>query len=193
MLKIISGEYRSRQLHTPPDESITRPYAHRVKESVFNLLRGWFEDANVLDLFAGVGTMGLETASRGAKQVLMVEQNRTIFQLLEKNIELLGCGDRATAMMGDALGQTCLLRAPRPVDLVFVDPPYAMMLQQESQDRVLQQVKHVRALMGDSGFLVLRSPISPDGPQWEIPGFDGPEVHRHGKDMFVLLYAPAAS
>ena len=47
----------------------TRPYAHRVKESVFNILRGHVQDARVLDLFAGVGTMGLEAISRGAAEV----------------------------------------------------------------------------------------------------------------------------
>lgn len=192
MLKIIGGEYRSRQLMTPPDDAVTRPYSQRVKESVFNLLRGWFEDANVLDLFAGVGTMGLEAVSRGAKQVLMVEQDRKIYAMLEKNIASLGCSDRAFAMMGDALGQTCLLRAPRPLDIVFVDPPYAMMQRPEMLKRVMEQIRRVRELMADQGFLVLRSPFEPEGPQWTVEGFDGPEVHSHGKDMRVLLYAPAS-
>ena len=66
MIKIIGGEYRSRKLLTPENESVSRPYGSRVKESLFNLLRGWFEGATVIDLFAGVGTMGLECASRGA-------------------------------------------------------------------------------------------------------------------------------
>ena len=191
MLKIIGGEFRSRQLMTPPDEAVTRPYSQRVKESVFNLLRGWFDDANVLDLFAGVGTMGLEAVSRGARQVLLVEQDRKIFTMLESNIAALGCGDRATAMHGDALGQTCLLRAPQPVDVVFVDPPYAMMQRDDSRTRVLEQVRRTGEIMADKGFLVLRSPLQPEGPEWDIEGFDGPEEHRHGKDMWVLLYAPA--
>src|SRR5690606_7638589 len=100
---------------SPEGGDVTRPYVDRVKESVFNLLRGWFDEANVLDLFAGVGTMGLEAVSRGAANVLLVEQNRKVFKLLEENIRQLGCGDRAVAMLGDALGSICLLRAPRPV------------------------------------------------------------------------------
>lgn len=191
MLKIISGEYRSRQLATPPDEAITRPYSRRVKESIFNLLRGWFEDANVLDLFAGVGTMGLEAVSRGAKQVLLVEQDRHIFKLLEQNIATLGCGDRAIGMMGDALGQTSLLRAPQPVDIAFVDPPYALMLRPESRQRVIEQIRRLREIMNGRGFVVLRSPIEPDGQEWVIEGFDGPETHRYTKEMWVLLYAPS--
>lgn len=192
MLKIIAGQYRSRRLLTPPDDEVTRPYAQRVKESVFNLLRGWFENANVLDLFAGVGTMGLEAVSRGAKQVLMVEQDRKIYQLLQENIKQLQCTDRATAMHGDALGQTALFRAPQPVDVAFIDPPYAMMQETSARRRVLEQLRRLRQIMADKSFLVLRSPIPPEGPEWTIEGFDGPEVHQHGKKMWVLLYAPTA-
>src|SRR5262245_15938357 len=78
MLKIIAGEFRSRKLLTPDDGSVSRPYGARVKESIFNLLRGWFEGATVIDLFAGVGTMGLEAVSRGAARVFMVERDRHI-------------------------------------------------------------------------------------------------------------------
>lgn len=78
MLQISGGEYRSRRLTSPPDAEVSRPYARRAREAVFNLLRGWFEDARVLDLFAGVGTMGLEAASRGAAAVVMVERDKPI-------------------------------------------------------------------------------------------------------------------
>ena len=103
MLKIIGGEYRSRIIESPPDEAGQRPYLARIRESVFNLLRGWFEDARVLDLFAGVGTVGLEAVSRGAKTVLMVEKSPRTYKRLVANIEALGCGDRAIPMLGDAL------------------------------------------------------------------------------------------
>jgi 16S rRNA (guanine(966)-N(2))-methyltransferase RsmD len=193
MLKILAGEYRSRRLAAPPDGDVTRPYLARVRESVFSLLRGWFEDASVLDLFAGVGTVGLEAISRGARRVVMVEQNRMIFDLLTKNIETLGCGDRAVAVPGDALGSAGLMRAEPPVDLVFIDPPYAMMKDEATRGRVLAQAARCRSLMGDSGFLVLRSPIGPAAADVAIEGFDGPETHRYGHDQWVLLYAPASS
>src|SRR5947207_15753430 len=86
MLKITAGEFRSRILLSPKDDASSRPYASRVKESVFNLLRGWFEGATVLDLFAGVGTVGLEAVSRGASNVFMMERNGEILRLLQQNI-----------------------------------------------------------------------------------------------------------
>lgn len=191
MLKIISGQYKSRVLKTPPDSQITRPYTQRVRESVFNLLRGWFEDASVLDLFAGVGSMGLEAVSRGARTVLLVERNQKIADMLQANIDELGCSDRARILPGDALAQTCLLRAERPVDVIFVDPPYEMMKGEESRTRVLEQVSRCREIMGDEGFVVLRSPLGPNRIDLTIPGFHGPEEHTYGKEMSVLLYAPA--
>jgi 16S rRNA (guanine(966)-N(2))-methyltransferase RsmD len=191
MLKIIAGEYRSRRLHAPQDDAITRPNSSRVKESVFNLLRGWFDGTTVIDLFAGVVTMGLEAASRGAAYVLMVERDRQVFDLLQSNIKTLQCGDRATAVNADALSLTWLPRAPQPVDLIFVDPPYRMMEDEDLRRRILDMIARCRPLMGDKGFVVLRSPIDSVGADFSMLGFAGPEVHRYSHEMHVMLYAPA--
>jgi len=191
LLKIIGGEYGSRQLYTPPDKKHTRPYSGRVREAVFNLLRGWFEDANVVDLFAGVGSMGLEAVSRGAAHVLLVEHDRQIFKLLKENIKTLNCAERAHAIMGDALGTACLHVAPRPVHIMFVDPPYDMIRQSGGRKRVFAQIKRAREVLDPHGFVVLRTPLGPsDDEPMTIEAFDGPEVHQYGKDMFVLLYQP---
>jgi len=190
MVRIIAGEFRSRTLLTVPHDEATRPFLSRVKESVFSMLHEWFEEARVLDLFAGVGTVGLEAVSRGASAVLMVEKSPRTCQVLKKNIEQLGCGDRARALLGDALGRTCLLEAPRPVDLVFVDPPYAMMQEPRSRQRILDHAGQCREIMADKGFVILRSPIGPEDTELVIPGFNGPEPHRYRKDMWVLLYEP---
>lgn len=190
MLKIIGGEFRSRRLLSPPDGEVTRPYPHRVKESIFNLLGQWFDGARVLDLFAGVGTVGLEAVSWGADLVLMVERDRKIYRMLQQNIETLGCGDRAIAMQGDALGAACLARASRPVDLVFVDPPYPMMKDQGQRQRIIQQIVQCRSIMAEKGFVVLRSPWGPDTIELEIEGFIGPEEHDYGGGMWVMLYEP---
>ncbi len=151
------------------------------------MLHEWFDGARVLDLFAGVGTVGLEAVSRGASEVLMVEKSPRTYRVLRENIEMLGCGGRARALQGDALGSAVLAAAPQPTDLVFMDPPYAMMQDPAGRKRVLDQAARCRQVMADRGFLVLRSPVEL-GP---IEGFDGPEVHRYRKDMVVLLYAPA--
>jgi 16S rRNA (guanine(966)-N(2))-methyltransferase RsmD len=191
MLKIIAGEYRSRVLASPEDARTSRPYSGRVKESVFNLLRGWFEEgATALDLFAGVGTMGLEAISRGASRVTLIERDRAIVRLLEQNIAALGCEDRATVVAADALSPAALLKAPSPVDVIFVDPPYELMQQPKSRKRVLEQVARCRSIMGEKGFIVLRSPVSSSEVDLHVEGFDGPEEHLYGHEMHVMLYAP---
>ncbi len=193
MLRIIAGEFRSRRLLGPAEEEGSRPYPDRVKESVFNQLGEAVENARVLDLFAGVGTVGLEAVSRGAAAVLMVERSRDTFGRLERNIAALGCGDRATAMHGDALAQTCLLAAPRPVDLLFVDPAYRMIRDSQSRQRLIDQVSRCRKIMAETGLVVLRSPLGPEDADLSLPGFLGPEAHRYGPKMWVLFYEPDAS
>lgn len=190
MLKIISGEYRSRQLLTPDGEDRTRPMTARVKESVFAMLHGWFKDARVLDLFAGVGTVGIECASRGAKEVVCIERDRDVFRYLEHNIATLKCGDRVAAVQADALGPTALARSPKPVDLVFMDPPYALMTDEATRKIVLAQAARTRALFAPKGFLILRTPVDLDEAERTLPGFAGPESHQYKDDMWVYLYMP---
>lgn len=190
MLKIISGEYRSRILLTPSGEDRTRPMTARVKESVFAMLQGWFKGARVLDLFAGVGTVGLECASRGASEVVMVERDREVFRYLEHNIETLKCGDRVIAIQADALGPTALARSPKPVDLVFMDPPYALMVDPATRKLVMAQAARTLSLFAPKGFLVLRTPVDLDEEERKIPGFKGPESHQYKDDMWVYLYMP---
>lgn len=190
MVKIISGDFRSRILLSPEGEDVTRPMTARVKESVFAMLQGWFKGARVLDLFAGIGTVGLECASRGASEVVMVERDRDVFRYLEHNVKTLGCADRVTPLQADALGPTALARSPKPVDLVFMDPPYALMVEPATRKLVLAQAARTRALFAPKGFLVLRTPVDLDPPERAIPGFIGPEVHQYKDDMFVYLYMP---
>lgn len=192
MLRIIAGDFRSRRLVAPSDAETTRPWTQRGRESIFNVLRGHYEGANVVDLFAGVGTIGLEMVSRGAARVLLVEQDRRIFSMLEQNVERLGCADRADLLCGDALGAVALLRAARPINLLFIDPPYAMMADEGLRARVLTQIRQAIALLASTAFVVLRTPLDPGRTTHAIMGLDGPEIYSQGRGHFVCLYAPSS-
>lgn len=189
MLKIQSGEFRSRALQIPEGVE-TRPMGSRPKAAIFNLLRGWFEGANVLDLYAGVGTMGLEAASLGAKRVVCVEQNRYIGDFLRANILTLGCGDRVQAIQTDALGLGTIAAAPKPVDIVFIDPPFEEMRSSEQRRAMLDRVGALRSVVADRAFIVLRSPDHLADEDFSVPGFVGPEHHDYGTEQHILLYAP---
>lgn len=157
-MRIISGEFRRRQLISPKDASTTRPIPDRVKESIFSILRGHFEGARILDAFAGSGSIGLEALSRGGSYVLFVERDKAAANLLERNIEMLGCGDRCEVLRADAIGPATLARCPRPLDLAFFDPPYPLVEDPASWDRIRGQIGRVADLLTPIGFVCVRTP-----------------------------------
>lgn len=169
-MRIIAGEFRRRRLLSPPEGSTTRPIPDRVKESLFGILRGNVEGAAVLDVFAGTGAIGLEAISRGAARCVFVERDKRVAETLRRNIETLGCGDRCEVVVGDALGISILARSPRPVDLIFFDPPYSMVEDATpggGWERVRAQFSRLVDLLSGQGFAVLRTPWPfrhPDDP-----------------------------
>ena len=121
-LRIIGGEWRGRKLSFPALNGL-RPTADRVRETLFNWLQMDVPGARCLDLFAGSGALGLEALSRGAAQVMMVEQNRLAVEQIRQHLNTLGC-DKARVQQTDALQ---FLQGPASrYDVVFLDPPYAL-------------------------------------------------------------------
>ena len=88
-MRIIAGKLRGRKLSVPAGRKV-RPTGQRMKESMFSALGDACNGANVLDLFAGSGALGLEALSRGAANVTFVEESRTVIHTLKGNITLLG-------------------------------------------------------------------------------------------------------
>lgn len=128
MTRIISGFAGSRELKVP--KAGTRPTSDRVREAIFSALeaRDVVEDAQVLDLYAGTGALGLEALSRGARHVTMVEKNPQAGALLRTNADLIRSAGKLSpestrvviAGVNSFLGQSGLTR----FDVVFLDPPY---------------------------------------------------------------------
>ena len=87
MISIIAGKYKGRKLHDLKNLHV-RPTQAKVRKSVFQILEP-FDGLEVLDLYAGVGTLGIEAISRGASRVVFVEKNRRVFKVLQKNLQLL--------------------------------------------------------------------------------------------------------
>ena len=120
VLRIIGGTWRSRRLTFPGREGL-RPTPDRVRVTLFNWLQPWLPGAACLDLFAGSGALGLESLSRGAGQVLLVEKDAIAASALRNNLSLLGARG-AEVLQADA---RVFLQGPaRPFDIVFLDPPY---------------------------------------------------------------------
>lgn len=161
-LRIIGGAWRSRRLSFP-DRVGLRPTPDRVRETVFNWLAPYLSGAHCLDLFAGSGALGFEALSRGAAQVIFVEQDRDACAAIETNVALLGT-PAARVVQAEAL--TYLSGAPHPVDIVFLDPPYASALL-EPASRLLQD----RGWLKPHSFIYLESPAAQSPslpPHWEL-------------------------
>ena len=119
--RIIAGEWRRRKLTFPPLPGI-RPSPDRVRETLFNWLRDSLPGARCLDLFAGSGALGLEALSRGAAEVVFVDQERAALDAVKGHLAVFKAAGGKTAQ-ADALAW---LTAPAaaPFDIVFLDPPF---------------------------------------------------------------------
>ncbi|MDL1897711.1 16S rRNA (guanine(966)-N(2))-methyltransferase RsmD [Anaerolineae bacterium CFX7] len=119
-MRVISGAARGRQLKSPPDS--TRPITDRVKENLFNILGTDVIDANVLDLFAGAGSVGIEALSRGAKHATFVEFNDGALKTIRANLQLTKLTNKATVQSANVYRY--LKKPPQvPFDLIYVAPP----------------------------------------------------------------------
>ncbi len=123
-MRIISGEFRGRSIKTPSPK-FTRPTTDRVKESLFNYLTNFldFENIKVCDIYAGSGSLGLESLSRGAGKAHFVEKNFQVLNVLKQNISLCKAEERTRIFKMSAV-KFSALSEHFTYDLIFADPPF---------------------------------------------------------------------
>lgn len=123
-MRIISGIYKGRFINVPKSEHI-RPTTDRVRETLFNLLNNKidFDEIDVLDIYSGSGSLGLECISRGAKSATFIERNFQIYKNLLENINSLGADEFCKVIRTEAI--TFSKRKPEiKYDLILADPPF---------------------------------------------------------------------
>jgi len=120
-LRIVAGKWRSRLLPVA-DEPGLRPTSERIRETLFNWLASTIEGSRCLDLFAGSGALGLEALSRGAKEVVFVENSARATAVLKESVNML---EASGARIHQADAIKYLKSEPEPFDIVFLDPPFA--------------------------------------------------------------------
>ncbi|MDR2666183.1 MAG: RsmD family RNA methyltransferase [Endomicrobium sp.] len=122
-LKVISGIACGRVLKTLPINDLSiRPMLGRIKKSVFDIIRSKIPCSVFIDLFAGVGSIGIEALSRGAEKVIFVEFSNTSLSLIKHNVSMLGFDDRARIIKCDITRSFAILQGK--YDIIFVGPPY---------------------------------------------------------------------
>ena len=128
-MRIISGKSKGKKIFDPKDIN-TRPLKDLTKESIFNIiihsnkLNLELENSNVLDLFSGVGSFGLECLSRNSKNVTFVENYDNVLPILKKNILNLGYQDNTLVVEKNILNQLNFKNFDGKFDIIFMDPPY---------------------------------------------------------------------
>ncbi|MHB9024301.1 MAG: 16S rRNA (guanine(966)-N(2))-methyltransferase RsmD [Armatimonadota bacterium] len=124
-MRITGGQFRGRNLHAPKGAA-TRPTSGMVRESLFNILAAHVPESRFLDLFAGCGSVGLEARSRGAAQVILVENARPALACLQKNVAMLAAGEDVTILpIPAARALEGFAKRGAQFDIIFLDPPFA--------------------------------------------------------------------
>ena len=189
MTRIIAGAAGSLRLEVP--KAGTRPTSDRVREAIFSSLQSWglLEGTRVLDLYCGSGALGLEAASRGAHEVVLVEKHPQAAQVAARNAKIVQQAFRDIQPAIDVVrssSQSYLASADpaNTFDVIMLDPPYD--LDEASLSADLQLVLHLLAPAGT--VLVERSSRSPE-PSWP-PGLERLREKRYGET--VLWWAEHA-
>ena len=123
-MRIIAGKARGRKLISPATME-TRPTLDRVKEAMFSSIQSYIPEAVVVDVFSGTGSLGLEAASRGAREVYLFDKSSVTFPLLKQNVENLKFQDFCFPINTDSYaGLKQLSSQGKKFNIIFIDPPY---------------------------------------------------------------------
>lgn len=173
-MRIIAGTAKGRRLDSPGE--VTRPFTGRAREALFSILGDAVRGADVLDLYAGSGSLGLEALSRGAASAVFVERDRSTLDALERNILAVDLGGRIEPTAVEAF----LDGATGTFDLVFVDPPYLL-----DDGAVNEVLAGVEPLLGERGTVVVHRRAG--GPQPESDNLRLTDRRRYGDDELWLF------
>ena len=178
-MRIIGGKFRSRVLSEFSGDDV-RPTSDRAKESLFNILALKIHGARVLDLFAGSGALGLESLSRGAKEVVFNDFSKDSLAIVKKNLAALKIpvnGTEAKVCQYDFL--SCLDIVGGKFDIIFLDPPYRFDYGKKALEKIVQ-----KGLLSENGIVVNERDIPFDG---EIAGLEKYDERKYGKTYITFF------
>lgn len=148
-MRVISGTAKGCKLNSINDLS-TRPTLDRVKEPLFSIIQNYLSEANVLDLFAGSGALGIETLSRGAKHCTFCDKSYKSIQMLKENIKKTRMEEKSTILNIDY--NKCLEGLKEKFNIIFIDPPY----KQDIAVKAIEKIMNLKLLSKD-GIIILET------------------------------------
>ena len=165
-MRIISGDFKGKKIFLPEDKN-TRPLRDLVKESIFNLISHSKKfdcslvNSNILDLFSGIGSFGLECISRNSKKVIFFENYAEALKILKKNIQNLNIINKTEIIESDCFEFFNTKNSFKgKFDIIFMDPPY-----KEKRINFLIETILEKKILKKNGIII---------------------VHRHKKDNLTL-------
>lgn len=160
-IRLISGIFKNHKI-TAPNSRQTHPMSERARNAIFNTIQAEIPNAEVLDAFAGTGSLGLEAISRGAKKVVFIEKNRLAQRILAENLKIIEKNENAgeakiirssvSGWIGSSQSQFEIgeiLEIPA-FDIIFADPPY--------YDPQFPSIEKLSKRLRSGGILVLSQP-----------------------------------
>ena len=183
-MRVVAGTQKGRRLKEPTSPGL-RPTSGRVKEALFSMIAERIPNANVLDLYAGTGALGLEAMSRGAQRVVFVDNQAASIQVLRENITRCSLTKDSSIIPQDV--QTFLAtRSPQrhesPFDLVFADPPYEI----SDLEPLLNQINSSEQV-GTNGLVVIEHFKKATLPL-EAGGLRQTRQSRYGDTMLTFYH-----
>ena len=149
-MRVIAGDHKGRKLISPK-VSFIRPTSDRTKQFIFDYLGDIIDDSNVLDLFAGTGNLGIEALSRGANNVIFVDQEKQAADIINKNLKLTQYKDESQVVIKDVIKYLkSIVQDNIDFDIIFADPPYKYVI----IDELLGLIDRYR-LLGSEGLFVI--------------------------------------
>lgn len=178
-MRIIGGKYRSRVLSEFAGDDV-RPTSDRVKESLFNILALKLYGARILDLFSGSGALGLESLSRGAKEVVFNDCAKESLAILKKNLVALKiAANGEEAKLSNCDYAVCLENVRGTFDVIFIDPPYRF----EYGVNALKKIAE-KGLLSENGIAVYERDRPFEG---EIVGLEKYDERKYGKTYLTFF------
>ena len=154
-MRIISGSFKGKKIFEPKDKK-TRPLKDLTKESIFNIISHSkkfhvkLDHGNILDLFCGVGSFGIECLSRGAKNVTFVENYNGVLPILKSNLTSLKNVENYEIIEKDIYNENLGLRTKNKFDIIFLDPPY----KDKNLDKLFSKIELSKIISND-GIIIL--------------------------------------
>ncbi len=173
-MRVITGSARGRRLKEPKGLD-TRPTTDMVKEAVFSMIQYDIEGRRALDLFAGTGQLGIEALSRGAAEVVFVDESSAAVRLVKENLAVCGFNSRVEQTDSLAFLERC-----GSFDLIFIDPPYDSYL----IDKALAIIQNIDILT-QGGIIICESRRDKLMPEASLP-YAMLSQRRYGKVMITL-------